>query len=89
MIGQNEFIIFHKGHALCHRVYCRDIMHAGYTVRHQYARAIHDTFYNRNKKLVPRTLLSYISTWDFLRTIEKCEEHSPVGHASLALLWCC
>ena len=45
-------------------------------------------FYKRNKKLVPRALLSYISTWDFLRTLEKCQKHSPAARASLALLSC-
>ena len=45
-------------------------------------------FYKRNKKLVPRALLSYmyISTWEFLRTLKKCEKHSPAALASLALL---
>ena len=28
-------------------------------------------------KLVPRALFSYISTREFLRTLEKCEKHSP------------
>ena len=31
------------------------------------ASAIHDTFYQRNKKLLPHTLLSYISTWNFFQ----------------------
>ena len=44
-------------------------------------------FIKEIKKLVPRTLLRYIlSTWDFLRTLEKCEKQLPVAHASLALL---
>ena len=30
--------------------------------------------YKRNKNLVPHALLSYISTWEFLRTLEKCEK---------------
>ena len=34
-------------------------------------------FYKRNKTLVSRALLSYISTWEFLTTLEKCEKHSP------------
>ena len=41
------------------------------------ARAIHNTFYKRNKKLVPRALLSNKGTWEFLRTLEKCEKYSP------------
>ena len=43
-------------------------------------------FYKGNKKLVPRALLSYISTWEFLRTLEKCEKHSPAARASLVFL---
>ena len=39
-------------------------------------------FYKGNKKLVPRALLSYISNWKFLRTLEKCEKHSPSARAS-------
>ena len=27
-------------------------------------------------------MLSYISTWEFLRTLEKCEKHSPSARAS-------
>ena len=46
------------------------------------ARAFHDTFYKRNKKLVPQELLSYISTWGFLRTLEKYEKHSPSARGS-------
>ena len=34
-------------------------------------------FYKGNEKPVPRALLSYISTWEFLRTLEKCEKHEP------------
>ena len=33
-------------------------------------------------KLVPRVLLRYISTWEFLRTLEKCEKHSASARAS-------
>ena len=42
-------------------------MHAAYII----STSVRNTFYKRNKKLVRRTLLSYISTWDFLRTLEK------------------
>lgn len=41
-------------------------------------------FYKRNKRHVPRTLLSYISTWELLRTLEKFEKVSPTAHASLS-----
>ena len=40
-------------------------------------------FYKRNKKLDPRALSSYISTWEFLRTVDKCEKHSVAPRASL------
>ena len=39
-------------------------------------------FIKERKKLVPRALLSYISTWEFLRTLEKSEKHSPSARAS-------
>ena len=34
-------------------------------------------------KLVPRVLLRYISTWEFLRTLEKCEKHLASARASI------
>ena len=34
------------------------------------------------KKLVPRALLSSISTWGFLRTLEGCENHELKASAS-------
>ena len=34
-------------------------------------------FIKEIKKLVPRALLSYISRWEFSRTLEKSEKHSP------------
>ena len=34
------------------------------------------------KKLVPPALLSSISTWGFLRTLEGCENHEPKASAS-------
>ena len=40
-------------------------------------------FIKEIKKLHPRALLSYISTWEFLRTLEKCEKHSVALRASL------
>ena len=52
------------------------------SLRQRYERAqftIH--FTNEVKKLVPRALLSYISTWEFLRTLEKCEKHEPSARA--------
>ena len=42
----------------------------------------HILFHKRYKKLVPRALLSYISTQEFLRTLEKCKKHLPSARAS-------
>ena len=41
-------------------------------------------FCKRNRKLVPLALLSYISTREFLRTLEKCEKDSPTARVSLS-----
>ena len=43
-------------------------------------------FYKRNKTLVSRALLSYISTWEFLTTLEKCEKHSPYIEQNLLMM---
>ena len=40
-------------------------------------------FIKEIKKLVPQALLIYISTWEFLGTLEKCEKHLPLACASL------
>ena len=45
-------------------------------------------FIKEIKKLVPRALLSYISTWEFLRTLEKCREALAYGSCLSALLSC-
>ena len=34
------------------------------------------------KKLFPRALLSYISTWEFLRTLERCGKARAEGESS-------
>ena len=48
-----------------------------------WACAISLAFYKRNEKLHPHALSSYKSTWEFLRTLEKCEKHSASPCASL------
>ena len=63
------------------RVHYRDVMHAAYVISKSARNSRH--VYKRSIKLVPRTLLSYISTSDFLRTLENCEKHSPAAHVSL------
>jgi len=40
-------------------------------------------FIKEIKKLALLVLLSYISTWEFLRTLDKCEKHSGAPRASL------
>ena len=41
--------------------------------------------YKKNKKkLLPRSVLSYISTWEFQRIFEKCEKHSTTARAPLS-----
>ena len=78
----SHIINFHKARALRHTSALS--RYNARSLRHQYKRAqstIH--FIKEIKKLFPRTLLSYISTWDFLRTLEKCEKHSP--HVSRVL----
>ena len=73
--------------------YC-STKHAAYVTRvlyrynasclhHVRAHTISLAFYKRSKKLHPPALLSYISTWEFLRTLEKCEKHSAAPRASL------
>ena len=48
-----------------------------------WARAISLAFYKRNKKLHSCALSSYISTWEFLRILEKCEKHLAAPRVSL------
>ena len=43
-------------------------------------------FCKRNKTLVSRALLSNISTWEFLTTLEKCEKHSPYIEQNLLMM---
>ena len=52
-------------------------------LRNEFERAISLAFYKRNKKIHPHALLSNISTWEFLRTLEKWEKHSAAPRASL------
>ena len=79
-LARMSSLFFHKARALRHTSALR---YNARSPRHRYERAqftIH--FTNEVKKLVPRALLSYISTWKFLRTLEKCKKHSPSARAS-------
>lgn len=71
-------LYFHKAHALRHMNALQ--RYNACSLRHQYTCTqftIH--FIIEITKLVPQALLSYISTWEFLRTLEKCEKHSPLA----------
>ena len=63
------------------RVHCWDIMHEANVIDP----SVHNSQYillKEIKKLVPRALLSYISTWEFLKTVKGCENHEPKASAS-------
>ena len=74
-------LYFHKARALRHTSAL--LRYSTCSLRHRYERAQFTIpFLKEIKKLVPRALLSYISTWEFLRTLEKYEKHSPSARAS-------
>ncbi len=83
MIGHFVFIIYSSimHAAYVTRMLYRVIMYAAYGTRLSGRNFL--TFYKRNKKLSPRALLSYISTWEFLRTLGKFVKHSAAPSASL------
>ena len=55
-------------------------MHANYVMSKHHAISL--AFYKINKKPHPRAL-SYISTWEFLKTQGKCNKYTASPHASL------
>ena len=60
------------------------IMHTVYVTSLSAHNTMNINFYEGNNKLVPHALLSYIlSSWEFLRTLKKCEKHSATPHDSL------
>ena len=77
------------------RVHYSSIKHAAYVTRVLYRVIMHAAYVmslgahyflnikKRNKKLHPHALMSSISTWEFLRTLEKCEKHLAAPRASL------
>ena len=77
-------LYFHKARALRHtRALWR---YNARCVRHQYERAqltIH--FIKEITKRVPRDMLSFISAWKFLRTLEKCLRLVLLQHLSRVL----
>ena len=59
-------------------------MHEAYVIRP----SAHNSQYillKEIKKLVPRALLSSISTWEFLKTLKGCEKASASRHFSRVL----
>ena len=74
-------LYFHKARALHHKIAL--LRCNARSLRHQYERAPFTIYFIKEiEKLVSRALLSYISTWEFLRTLEKCEKHPPSTLAS-------
>ena len=70
----NFIINFHKARALRHTSAL--LRYNARSLRHRYEHAqftIH--FIKEIKRLVPGALLNYISNWEYLRTLEKCEKH--------------
>ena len=55
-------------------------MHAAYVIGTS-ARYSRYLLQKKLKTLVPRALLSYMSSYELLRTLEKCEKHSPSARA--------
>ena len=63
-------LYFHKARALRHTSAL--LRYNARSLRHWYERAQFTIYFIKEiKKLVPRALLSYISTWEFLRTLAK------------------
>ena len=74
-------LYFHKARALRHTSVL--LRYNARSLRHRYELAQFTThFLKEIKTLVPRALLSYVSTCEFLRTLEKCEKHSPSARVS-------
>ena len=74
-------LYFHKARTLRHTSAL--LRYNARSLRHRYERAqltIH--FVKEIKKLASRALLSHVSAWKFLRTLEKYEKHSPSARAS-------
>ena len=71
VISQNEFIIFpYLARTLCHM--SAVLRYNAHSLCHQYKHVqfiIH--FIKEIKKIVPWALLSYMSTWEFLRSLKK------------------
>ena len=78
-------LYFHNARVYVTRVHCWNIMHAAYVIGMSAPNSRY-ILGKKLKKLVPRALLSYKSTWEFLRTLEKFEKyekHEPKVSASL------
>ena len=81
LLVRTSSLYFHKARALRHTSAL--LRYKARSLRHRYERAqftIH--FIKEMKKIVPGALLSYISTWEFLRILVKCKKDSPLAYAS-------
>ena len=77
-------LYFHKARAL--RLTSALLSYSVRSQRHRYeCTQFTIRFLKEIKKLVSRALFSYISTGEFLRTLEKCKRHSPSARASPCL----
>ena len=82
VIGQLEFIIT----AIKHAAYVTHVLYGGNNVRclrHKFQRARFLKHFIKEVKNLSSCIVDYISTWEFLRTLEKCEKHSAAPRASL------
>ena len=57
-----------------------------FSLRHQYERAQFTIHFIKEIKNLFLYIVELYKHLGFLRTLEKCEKHSPTAHASLALL---
>ena len=77
LLVRTSSLYFHKARALRHTSAL--LRYKARSLRHRYERAqftIH--FIKEMKKIVPGALLSYISTWEFLRILVKCKKDSAL-----------
>ena len=79
---RTSLLHFHKARALRHTSAL--LRYNPRSLRHRYERAQFTIYFIKEIKrpCSSSIILSYISTWEFLRTLEKCEKHSPLARAS-------
>lgn len=77
--GQSGSLYLHKARGLPHT--CALSSYNACGLRHEFERV--QFFEHLTKLTCPSASLSYISTCELLRTLEKCEEHTSTLHAFL------